>query len=129
MFSHITLGTHDLERAIAFHDTTLAPLGIERVDKKYPKWAAWQRPSETAKLWVGLPYNQQQASAGNGSMVALRHHPPAPWMRPTRPPSRQALATKALQGRGQAMAPTTTALMCATPMATSCTLSTAARSD
>jgi catechol 2,3-dioxygenase-like lactoylglutathione lyase family enzyme len=31
MFSHVTLGTHDLPRAVAFYDAVLAPLGIERV--------------------------------------------------------------------------------------------------
>jgi catechol 2,3-dioxygenase-like lactoylglutathione lyase family enzyme len=30
MFSHITIGTNDLARAIAFYDAILAPLGIER---------------------------------------------------------------------------------------------------
>ena len=71
MFSHVTLGTHSLERAIAFYDATLAPLGIERVLKKYPNWAAWQRPRESSKFWVGLPYNQLPASWGNGCMVAF----------------------------------------------------------
>ena len=71
MFSHVTLGTHSLERAIAFYDATLAPLGIERVSKKYPNWAAWQRPGESSKFWVGLPYNQLPASWGNGCMVAF----------------------------------------------------------
>ena len=71
MFSHVTLGTHSLERAIAFYDATLAPLGIERVSKKYPNWAAWQRPGEESRFWVGLPYNQLPASWGNGCMVAF----------------------------------------------------------
>ncbi len=71
MFSHFTLGTQNLSRAMAFYDTTLAPLGIERVDKKYPNWAAWQRPGEQAKFWVGLPYNQLPAGCGNGTMVAF----------------------------------------------------------
>ena len=71
MFSHVTFGTHNLERAIAFYDATLAPLGIERVSKKYPNWAAWQRPGEDSKFWVGLPYNQLPASWGNGCMVAF----------------------------------------------------------
>lgn len=71
MFSHITLGTHDLERAFAFYDATLAPLGIERVSKKYPNWAAWQRPGEESKFWVGLPFHQEPANAGNGCMVAF----------------------------------------------------------
>ena len=71
MFSHVTIGTHDLECAIAFYDAALAPLGIERVSKKYPNWAAWQRPGEDSKFWVGLPYNQLPASCGNGCMVAF----------------------------------------------------------
>ena len=71
MFSHVTIGTHDLERAITFYDATLFHLGIERVSNKYPNWAAWQRPGENAKFWVGLPYNQLPASWGNGCMVAF----------------------------------------------------------
>ena len=71
MFNHITIGTHDLARAIAFYDAALAPLGIERVSKKYPSWAAWQRPGEDAKFWVGFPYNELPASWGNGCMVAF----------------------------------------------------------
>ena len=72
MFSHVTLGTHDLQRAVAFYDAALAPLGIHRVAKKYTGWAAWERSGEEPMLWVGLPYNQQPASSGNGCMVAFR---------------------------------------------------------
>ena len=32
MLSHITLGTNDLDRAMAFYDKTLAPLGIKRTE-------------------------------------------------------------------------------------------------
>src|SRR3954468_15716703 len=71
MFSHVTVGTHDLSRAIAFYDAVLAPLGIERIHGKYENWAAWQRPGEAAKLWIGLPFNGLPASSGNGCMVAL----------------------------------------------------------
>lgn len=71
MFSHLTIGTQDLARAIAFYDAVLAPLGIERVPSKYGKWAAWQRPGEAAKLWVGHPFNGLPASWGNGSMAAF----------------------------------------------------------
>ena len=55
MFSHLTIGTNDLARALAFYDAALAPLGIERVPSKYQTWAPWQRPGEAAKLWVGVP--------------------------------------------------------------------------
>ena len=65
------VGTHDLDRAIAFYDAVLAPLGIERVASKYPNWAAWHRPGEAAKFWVGRPFNGQPATCGNGSMTAF----------------------------------------------------------
>ena len=71
MFSHVTLGTHDLPRAIAFYDAVLAPLGIERVASQYPNWAAWQRSGEPEKLWVGRPFNGLPASWGNGCMTAF----------------------------------------------------------
>jgi catechol 2,3-dioxygenase-like lactoylglutathione lyase family enzyme len=71
MFSHLTIGTNDLTRACAFYDAVLAPLGIERVPSKYQKWAAWQRPGEAAKLWVGHPSNGLPASWGNGWMAAF----------------------------------------------------------
>jgi hypothetical protein len=35
MFSHVMFGTHNLPRAIAFHDAALMPLGIERVPSKW----------------------------------------------------------------------------------------------
>jgi catechol 2,3-dioxygenase-like lactoylglutathione lyase family enzyme len=71
MFSHLTIGTNDLARAIAFYDAILAPLGIERARGKFPGWASWNRPGEAVKLWVGRPYNQLPASWGNGWMAAF----------------------------------------------------------
>ena len=71
MFSHLTIGTHDLARAVAFYDAVLAPLGIERVSSQYENWAAWQRPGEAAKFWVGRPFNGLPASWGNGWMAAF----------------------------------------------------------
>ena len=71
MFSHITMGTHDLTRATVFYDAVLAPLGIKRIANQYQDWAAWLRPGDGQKFWVGLPYNQLPASWGNGTMVAF----------------------------------------------------------
>ena len=71
MFSHVMFGTRDLARASAFYDAVLAPLGIARVAIEYRGWAAWQRPGEGEKFWVGLPFNGAPANAGNGNMVAF----------------------------------------------------------
>lgn len=71
MFSHVTIGTDDLARAVAFYDAALAPLGIERVPSKWETWAAWRRPGEAATLWVGQPYDGRPANPGNGWMAAF----------------------------------------------------------
>jgi catechol 2,3-dioxygenase-like lactoylglutathione lyase family enzyme len=71
MFSHVTVGATDLARASAFYDAALAPLGITRVGSQFTGWAAWQKPGEDAKFWVGLPYNRTPAHPGNGWMVAF----------------------------------------------------------
>jgi catechol 2,3-dioxygenase-like lactoylglutathione lyase family enzyme len=72
MFSHVTIGTSDLERAIAFYDAVLAPLGIQRVPgTKYKGWASWRRDDGPETLWVGLPHNRQPAHQGNGWMAAF----------------------------------------------------------
>ena len=71
MFSHVTIGTDDLARAVAFYDAALAPLGIERVPSKWETWAAWRRPGEAATLWVGRPYDGRPANRGNGWMAAF----------------------------------------------------------
>jgi catechol 2,3-dioxygenase-like lactoylglutathione lyase family enzyme len=71
MFSHVTIGTQDLPRAMAFYDAAPAPLGILRVQGRFAEWASWQRPGEAEKLWVGKPQNGEPASHGNGWMVAL----------------------------------------------------------
>src|SRR5215510_15746214 len=85
MFSHVTIGTQDFSRAVAFYDAVLEPLGIQRLpDTRYPGWASWQRAGDTEKLWVGKPQNGQPASHGNGWMVA---HPALRWTLPTPPQS------------------------------------------
>jgi catechol 2,3-dioxygenase-like lactoylglutathione lyase family enzyme len=76
MFSHVTIGTGDLARAVAFYDAALAPLGIERVPSKWETWTAWRRPGEAATLWVGRPYDGQPydgqpAGRGDGWMAAF----------------------------------------------------------
>jgi catechol 2,3-dioxygenase-like lactoylglutathione lyase family enzyme len=71
MFSHVTVGTTDLARAIEFYDAVLKPLGIERRPLRWDNWASWQRPGEVAVFWVGQPINKRPATWGNGCMVAF----------------------------------------------------------
>ncbi|MFI4889071.1 MAG: VOC family protein [Steroidobacterales bacterium] len=80
MFTYVCLGTNDLERAARFYDATLAVLGIARCDTSgEPEWhgaIGWgmyeEHGARELALWLNKPCNQQAATAGNGTMVALR---------------------------------------------------------
>jgi catechol 2,3-dioxygenase-like lactoylglutathione lyase family enzyme len=80
MFTYVYLGTNDLERAKRFYNATMASLGLQRCVTNDPAWdrisAGWGIYEEGGvrelALWVGLPFNQQPATTGNGSMVAFK---------------------------------------------------------
>lgn len=73
MYSHVTLGTADIRRAVAFYDPILAGLGIKRqeadLEKGYAGYAA--APETTPEFWILLPINGQAASIGNGVTIAF----------------------------------------------------------
>ena len=73
MFSHITVGTSKLTRALRFYDAALAPLGITR--RNTYKVAASYAPEGFAgtnhPFWVVRPFDGETATAGNGTMVAF----------------------------------------------------------
>lgn len=69
MIGYVTLGTNDLPRAINFFDALLAELGAKQMwatDRR----AIWGTP-KTPSLMVTKPFDQQLATSGNGTMVAL----------------------------------------------------------
>ena len=80
MLSYVYFGTNDLERAVAFYDATLAPLGMQRCITGDPEWdrvsAGWGIYEDDGlrelAFWIGIPFDRQPATAGNGSMVAFR---------------------------------------------------------
>ncbi len=71
MFTYITVGTNDLQRAIRFYDAVLATLGIERrvtVENE----AGYGPPDDVrCRFWVTLPFDGKAATVGNGSMPAI----------------------------------------------------------
>lgn len=75
MFSHITVGTDDLQRAGRFYDAVLAPLGLIRrtiIPDGGPAalcWVATHAP--LPRFYVYSPFNGEAATAGNGGMVAF----------------------------------------------------------
>ena len=68
MFSHIMIGTNNLERAKTFCDATLAALGVPAgaVDRHR---IFWRTP--TGVFSVSLPINEKPATLGNGSTVGF----------------------------------------------------------
>ena len=75
MFSHITVGCQDLDRAGVFYDALLFPLGLKRVateDDGGPPALCWaESPCSLPGFYAQTPLNHQPASAGNGNMVAF----------------------------------------------------------
>jgi catechol 2,3-dioxygenase-like lactoylglutathione lyase family enzyme len=72
VLSHVTLGTNDLDRAMAFYDRVLEPLGIVRTSAR-PEYgyAQYQREGEEFSLFICSPYDGRPATWGNGTHVAL----------------------------------------------------------
>jgi catechol 2,3-dioxygenase-like lactoylglutathione lyase family enzyme len=68
MFSHIMIGTNDLQRSKSFYDAVLAPLGVPAgaVDRHR---VFWRTPGGVFS--VTLPIDGQPATVGNGGTVGF----------------------------------------------------------
>lgn len=68
MFSHIMIGTNDLDKAKTFYDATLGALGVPAgfVDRNR---IFWRMPAGVFS--VSLPIDGQPATAGNGSTIGF----------------------------------------------------------
>jgi catechol 2,3-dioxygenase-like lactoylglutathione lyase family enzyme len=71
MIGYVTLGTNDLDRAIAFYDELLAEIGAGRVLAEAGHFQAWGVAPDKPALSVTKPFDGQPATVGNGTMVAL----------------------------------------------------------
>lgn len=71
MILYATLGTNNLPRARAFYDPTLATLGMVLIYEGREEWAYGPAGGDQVLLYVTKPYDQNTASTGNGSMLAL----------------------------------------------------------
>ena len=70
MISYTTLGTNDMDRAIAFYDAVFATIGGERATTS-PTWTGYQKRGDRGMFFLTRPFNQGTASAGNGAMLAF----------------------------------------------------------
>ena len=76
MFSHVTIGIADLDRARAFYRPLTEALGL--IEKFHTPdigryWAGYMTPGVARPLFIiTQPWNRQAPSPGNGNMVAFQ---------------------------------------------------------
>ena len=66
---HVSLGTNDMEQALAFYDATLGTLGLKRVLDFAPHAVGYG--VDHPEFWIGAPHDQKTASVGNGVHIGF----------------------------------------------------------
>lgn len=69
MIGYTTLGTNDLDRAIKFYDALFTVLDARKIPAR-PGMVLWGN-KEGAMLAMCEPYDEKEATCGNGVMIAL----------------------------------------------------------
>jgi catechol 2,3-dioxygenase-like lactoylglutathione lyase family enzyme len=69
IFTHVTVGTNDLNKSRAFYDTVLAKLNFKRITDLGDNGSIWGE--DAPSFFVLKPANGQPASVGNGVTVSF----------------------------------------------------------
>ncbi|CAH3495251.1 hypothetical protein AI2719V1_1926, partial [Enterobacter cloacae] len=75
VLAYITIGTNDFQRAVNFYDAIFNVLGYSRLPAWTDSWAMWgneNHPDDEFSFCICPPFDQQPATAGNGTMFAFR---------------------------------------------------------
>ena len=75
MIGYITLGTNNLSRAANFYDELLALLGATRVMED-ERMIGWSSSPTDALFSIITPFDEDDATVGNGVMIALNIETP-----------------------------------------------------
>ena len=70
MIGYVTLGTNNFEAAAKFYDELLGEMGAKRF-MDMGNFIAWSNGPSKPSLAITKPFDKQDASVGNGTMVAL----------------------------------------------------------
>ena len=70
MIAYTTIGTNDRERALAFYDALLGEIGGKRA-AELPGIVLYAGADGTPFFAVADPWNKEEATIGNGSMIGL----------------------------------------------------------
>ena len=70
MIGYVTIGTSDMDRAVAFYDALLAEIGGKQLlDMDRIKF--YGTSPDATMLAICIPYDEKAQSCGNGNMVAI----------------------------------------------------------
>jgi len=70
MIGYVTLGTNDLPRAAKFYDAIAAEMGVGRM-MEFGNFIAWGAWDGGAGIAATTPFDGNEATVGNGTMVAI----------------------------------------------------------
>jgi len=70
MIGYVTVGTNNLQNAVAFYDALFALVGAGRFMEE-DTFVAWAVTPEQPAFSVCRPYDGNAATIGNGTMIAL----------------------------------------------------------
>ncbi|MBW4552172.1 MAG: VOC family protein [Aphanocapsa sp. GSE-SYN-MK-11-07L] len=68
ILSHISIGTNNFERAVAFYDQVLPTIGCQRI-MEHPGAVAYGK--KYPEFWIQTPIDGQTATVGNGTHIGL----------------------------------------------------------
>jgi catechol 2,3-dioxygenase-like lactoylglutathione lyase family enzyme len=85
MFTHVMIGSNDLEKARAFYDATFVALGGQRGEMDARGRLIYVH--EGGRLMITKPIDGKPATAANGGTSAYRKHPERELRSPHRRPS------------------------------------------
>ena len=70
MLGYATIGTNDMDRAVAFYDALLAEVGAKQLFGM-DRIKFYGTSTDAAMLAVCIPYDEQAQACGNGNMIAI----------------------------------------------------------
>ncbi len=69
--SFVMVGTNNIEKSSKFYDAILTHLGMKRVTVTERYIGYGSSEEDGVKFYITKPHNKENATAGNGTMVAL----------------------------------------------------------
>ena len=71
MIGYVTLGTNDLDRGASFYDSVLGEAGAKKFTTT-DRMVVYGVQPDAPMLMLCTPFDQREATAGNGVMIALK---------------------------------------------------------